>query len=267
MKDQALARALQFDDPQRRLNALREYLQAFIMRSLHESEAARAVAFVGGTALRFLEGLPRFSEDLDFSRVSAAGYEPVRWLQKLKRDLHLAGFDSTIRWIEREPVQVAWVRTAHLLAEAGLTGHAQQKLSVKVEIDIRPPAGAAIQRTLVTRHFTFVISHYDLPSLMAGKLHALLTRGYAKGRDWYDLIWYRSRRPPIEPNLALLQHALDQTQGAGRYRAADWRTLLQERLAGLDTRLLARDVQPFLERSADAALLERANLEAILALH
>ncbi len=265
MKDQALARALQFDDPQRRLNALREYLQAFIMRSLHESEAARAVAFVGGTALRFLEGLPRFSEDLDFSRVSAAGYEPVRWLQKLKRDLHLAGFDSTIRWIEREPVQVAWVRTAYLLAEAGLTGHAQQKLSVKVEIDIRPPAGAAIQRTLVTRHFTFVISHYDLPSLMAGKLHALLTRGYAKGRDWYDLIWYRSRRPPIEPNLALLQHALDQTQGAGRYRAPDWRTLLQERLAGLDTRLLARDVQPFLERSADAALLERANLEAILA--
>lgn len=267
MKDQALARALQFDDPQRRLNALREYLQAFIMRSLHESEAARAVAFVGGTALRFLEGLPRFSEDLDFSRVSAAGYQPVRWLQKLKRDLHLAGFDSTIRWIEREPVQVAWVRTAHLLAEAGLTGHAQQKLSVKVEIDIRPPAGAAIQRTLVTRHFTFVISHYDLPSLMAGKLHALLTRGYAKGRDWYDLIWYRSRRPPIEPNLALLQHALDQTQGAGRYRAADWRTLLQERLAGLDTRLLARDVQPFLERSADSALLERANLEAILAPH
>ena len=199
MKDQALALALRFDDPQRRLNALREYLQAFIMRSLHESEAGRAVAFVGGTALRFLEDLPRFSEDLDFSRVSADGYEPVRWLEKLKRDLHFAGFDSTVRWIEREPVQVAWVRTAHLLAEAGLSGHARQNLSVKVEIDTRPPAGAAIRRTLVTRHFTFVISHYDLPSLMAGKLHALLIRGYPKGRDWYDLIWYRSRRPPVEP--------------------------------------------------------------------
>ena len=153
---------MRFDDPQRRLNALREYLQAFIMRSLHESEAGRAVAFVGGTALRFLEDLPRFSEDLDFSRVSDDGYEPVRWFEKLKRDLHFAGFDSTIRWIEREPVQVAWVRTAHLLAEAGLSGHARQNLSVKVEIDIRPPAGAAVQRTLVTRQFTFVISHYDL---------------------------------------------------------------------------------------------------------
>ena len=67
--------------------------------------------------------------------------------------------------------------------------------------------------------------------------------------------------------LALLQHALDQTQGAGHYRAGEWRELLRERLAGLDTRLLARDVQPFLERSADAALLERANLKAILAPH
>ena len=259
VKDQALARALQFDVPQRRLNALREYLQAFIMRSLHESEAARAVAFVGGTALRFIEGLPRLSEDLDFSRVSAEGYEPVRWLEKLKRDLYFAGFDSAIRWIEREPVQVAWVRTARLLADAGLSGHAQQNLSVKVEIDTRPPAGATIS------HFSFVISHYDLPSLMAGKLHALLTRGYPKGRDWYDLIWYRSRRPPVEPNGQLLQHALDQTQGAGRYRAADWRTLLAARLADLDTRGLARDVRPFLERPEDAALLDRANLEASLA--
>jgi hypothetical protein len=265
VKEQALAQALRFDDPQRRLNALREYLQAFIMRSLHESEAGQAVAFVGGTALRFLEDLPRFSEDLDFSRVSVDGYKPVRWFEKLKRDLHLAGFESTIRWIEREPVQVAWVRTAHLLAEAGLSGHARQNLSVKVEIDVRPPAGAQIRRTLVTRHFTFVVIHHDLPSLFAGKLHALLTRGYPKGRDWYDLIWYRSRRPPLEPNLQLLQNALDQTHGAGRYRAADWRTLLSARLADLDIRTLARDVQPFLERREDASLLDRANLEAVLA--
>ncbi len=256
---------MRFDDPVRRLNSLREYLQAFIMRSLHESEAARSIAFVGGTALRFLEDLPRFSEDLDFSQVLTDGYDPVRWLRKLKRDLDLAGFDSTVRWIDRTPVQVAWIRTASLLAEAGLSGHREQKLSIKVEIDTRPPAGAAMQRTVITRHFTFVIRHYDLPSLMAGKLHALLTRGYPKGRDWFDLVWYRSRRPPVEPNLPLLQHALDQTQGADRYRAADWRALLRTRLADLDAAALARDVAPFLERPEDAALLERVNLEAVLA--
>ena len=233
---------MRFDDPVRRLNSLREYLQAFIMRSLHESEATRTIAFVGGTALRFLEDLPRFSEDLDFSQVLSDGYDPVRWLRKLKRDLHLAGFDSAVRWIDRTPVQV----------------------SIKVEVDTRPPAGAAMQRSVITRHFTFVIRHYDLPSLMAGKLHALLTRGYPKGRDWFDLVWYRSRRPPVEPNMRLLQHALDQSQGADRYRAADWRGLLRARLADLDAAALVRDVAPFLERPADAALLERINLEAVL---
>ena len=265
MKDRALDAALRFDDPGRRLNALREYLQAFVMRSLHESEASRAVVFVGGTALRFLEDLPRFSEDLDFSQVSSDGYEPERWLRKLKRDLHLAGFDSTVRWIDRKPVQVAWVRTASLLAEAGLSGHQEQKLSIKIEIDTRPPAGAAVRRTVVTRHFTFVIGHYDLPSLMAGKLHALLTRKYPKGRDWFDLVWYRSRRPPVAPNVELLQHALDQTQGPGRHRAGDWQRLLRTRLADLDTGVLIRDVESFLERPADIGLLERASLEAVLA--
>ena len=255
---------MRFEDPVRRLNALREYLQAFIMRSLHESEASRSIAFVGGTALRFLEDLPRFSEDLDFSRIRTDGYDPVRWLRKLRRDLDLAGFDSAVRWIDRTPVQVALIRTASLLAEAGLSGHREQKLSIKVEIDTRPPAGAAMQRSVITRHFTFVIRHHDLPSLMAGKLHALLTRGYPKGRDWFDLVWYRSRRPPVEPNLQLLQRALDQTQGAGRYRAADWLGLVRERLADLDASALARDVAPFLERPADAALLERINIEAVL---
>ena len=265
MKERALDAALRFDDPGRRLNSLREYLQAFIMRSLHESEASRSIAFVGGTALRFLENLPRFSEDLDFSRISSEDYDPVGWLRKLKRDLHLAGFDSTVRWLDRGPVQVGWIRTASLLAEAGLSGHREQKLSIKVEIDTRPPAGAAMRRSVVTRQFTFVVRHHDLPSLMAGKLHALLSRGYPKGRDWFDLVWYRSRHPPVEPNARLLQHALDQTLGAGRCRAADWRRLLRTRLADLDTGVLARDVAPFLERPADAALVERTNLDAVLA--
>ncbi len=162
MKDLALDAAMRFDDPGRRLNALREHLQAFIMRSLHESEASRALAFVGGTAVRFLENLPRFSEDLDFSRIASDEYDPVRWLGKLKRDLHLSGFDSTVRWIDRRPVQIAWIRTSSLLAEAGLSGHQEQKLSIRIEIDTRPPVGAALQRSVVTRHFTFVIRHHDL---------------------------------------------------------------------------------------------------------
>ena len=111
---------------------------------------------------------------------------------------------------------------------------------------------------------TFVLCHYTLSSLMAGKLHALITRPYPKGRDWYDLLWYRAHRPPTEPNLDLLQSALDQTQGPGRFAAEDWRSHLEDRLEQLDVEELARDVRAFLERSADRKLLTRENLEGVL---
>lgn len=54
MKDQALAIARGATDSGMAMNLLREYLQAFVLRSLHDCEAFRSLAFVGGTALRFL---------------------------------------------------------------------------------------------------------------------------------------------------------------------------------------------------------------------
>jgi hypothetical protein len=99
---------------------------------------------------------------------------------------------------------------------------------------------------------------------MAGKLHALLTRRYAKGRDWYDLIWYLSQRPAVAPNLAILQNALDQTQGADRVDARRWMEEVRSRLLVMDMKALLEDVGPFLERPQDATLITRENLLGLL---
>lgn len=264
MKEQALALVSGVTDPGQALNRLREYLQALVLRSFHECEAFRSLAFVGGTALRFLHGLPRFSEDLDFSMVSVEGYAGREWMAKVKRDLTLAGFDPEVTWNDRKTVHTGWVRVSGILHDAGLSARPNQKLAIKVEIDVRPPAGGHCERRLVTRHVTFFLQHYDLPSQLAGKLHAAITRKYAKGRDWYDLMWYLSQRPPMTPNLPLLQNALDQTQGAGRRDARSWGALVRERLATLDMQAVRDDVGPFLERPQDAALLTRDNLDELL---
>ncbi len=264
MKQEALALVRGISDPGQALNRLREYLQAFVLRSFHESEAFRPLAFVGGTALRFLHNLPRFSEDLDFSLVSADGYAGKEWMAKVKRDLTLAGFNPEVTWNDRKVVHTGWVRVAGILHDAGVSAMPAEKLAIKLEIDTRPPAGARCERRVVTRHVTFLLQYYDQPSLLAGKLHAAMTRKYAKGRDWYDLVWYLSQRPPVVPNLSLLQNALDQTQGAGRYNAPSWRELVRERLAALDLQAVCDDVSPFLERPQDAALLTRDNLEGLL---
>ena len=93
MKEHALAIAHAAKDPSLALNSLREYLQTLILRSLNECEAFRSLALRGDTALRFLYGLPRYSEDLVFSVVADTTYAGKEWLTQIKRDLTLAGFD------------------------------------------------------------------------------------------------------------------------------------------------------------------------------
>lgn len=264
MKAEALALVASIDDGATRLNRLREYVQAMVLRSLHESEAFHCLAFVGGTALRFLHRLSRFSEDLDFSLHEAAGYEPVKWMEKLKRDFSFADFDVAVKWRDRAAVNSAWIGVGGVLHEAGLAAMPDQKLSIKLEIDTRPPPGAVTEGSIVDRYMMFAIRHYDLPSLMSGKLHAITTRGYTKGRDWYDFVWYRAQRPQIEPNLALLQNALDQTEGKGKCDASDWKSLVADRIDRLDIDAVVDDVRPFLEHAQEAALLTRDGFRSLL---
>lgn len=264
MKERALDIANATEDPVQRMNVLREYVQSSVLRSLHECQAFQCLSFVGGTALRFLYDLQRYSEDLDFSLESPAGYEPKDWLGKLRRDLGFAGFDAEVTWNDRKPVHTGWVRVAGILSEAGLSPIPGQKLSVKAEIDTRPPQGARTENRIVNRHFLIAFRHHDLPSLMSGKVHALIARSYAKGRDWYDLVWYGTRTPPVEPNQQLLQAALDQTEGVGAHDAARWREMVLKVLCELDVRAIRNDVAPFLETPTDANLLSESNLRRVL---
>lgn len=264
MKEHLITLVRAAPDRGQALNIMREYLQAVVLRSFHDSEAFRCLAFVGGTALRFLHSLPRFSEDLDFSLVSAEGYAGQEWMAKVKRDLALAGFTPEVTWNERKTVHTGWVRLRGLLHDAGLSPLVNEKLAIKVEVDTRPPAGGRCERQIVTRHVSFLLQYHDAPSLMAGKVHALLTRRYAKGRDWYDLVWYLSQRPPVAPNMALLQNALDQTQGSDRTDARRWMQAVANRLLETDVKALGDDVGPFLERPQDAALITRENLLGLL---
>jgi predicted nucleotidyltransferase component of viral defense system len=264
VKETALNLVSGVSDPSSKLNLLREYVQAMVLRSLHESEAFVGLAFVGGTALRFVHGLPRFSEDLDFSLENGNTYAPERWMKKIKNDLQLSGFKAKVSWNDSSTVHKSWIKVAGLLKDAGLAVMPEQNLSITLEIDSKPPAGATSETGIVNRHVLLSLRYYDLPSLMAGKVHALITRKYPKGRDWYDLIWYRAMQPPVEPNLTQLQNALDQTQGEGVFNAASWQTGLVDKVRSLDCSVLANDVRNFLEHPAESALLAEDNICSLL---
>ena len=261
MKEEAIRFAQRTGDPTGKLNMLREYVQAQALRSFHESRAFEALSFVGGTALRFLFDLPRYSEDLDFSLEIRQSYAPEAWMAKLKRDLMFQNFDVEISWNSTKPIHTGWIRIAGIMKDAGLSARPEQKLTIKIEIDINPPPGAVTMIRLVNRHALFAVRHHDLPSFMAGKLNALITRPFTKGRDWYDAVWYLSKTPPIEPNEAMLRSALAQF---GITLTDDWRSLIREKLQDIDFDAVRADVGPFLERPEEADYLTKEYLEHLL---
>jgi predicted nucleotidyltransferase component of viral defense system len=245
---------------------VREYLQARLLQSLQDRGAFNTWVFQGGTALRFLYSMPRFSEDLDFALVESG--MPVDFrdhVTNTNRVFAAEGYEVGLRIQDARTVQSALVGFKGLLFELGLSAHASETLSIKVEIDSHPPAGAKVVSTIVRRHVILNLRHHDKASLLAGKLHAFLARRYVKGRDLYDLLWYLSDRTWPEPNLELLNNALAQTAWHGPHVTAEnWRPLVARRVETLEWNRVVADVEPFLERSADIALLTRENLIALL---
>jgi len=264
MKEEAIELVSKIDDSGRRLNALREYMQVLVLHSLHECEAFKCLSFVGGTALRFLYNLPRFSEDLDFSLLSGKNYDVEKWMLKIKRDFILAGFNVSISLNTQKPVHSGWIRVRGILEETGLAAMQNQNLSIKLEVDTNPPKDARTENHVIERHRMFAVRCHDLPSLMAGKLRAIMTRKYQKGRDWYDFLWFLTRQPPVEPNPVFLQNSLNQAKGSVSFHGSDWKKLISEKIHSINFNYIRKDVAPFLEHPEEAAFITRENLLSVL---
>jgi hypothetical protein len=202
--------------PAQGLNVAREYLQALILESMQHAGAMVPLAFHGGTALRFLFGILRYSEDLDFALEREPKlYDFRTFLRTVKGNLLTQGYQLELKVNDRKTVHSALIRFPGLLFDLGLSPHRDQVLSIKIEIDTHPPAGAVLATSLIRRHLLLRLQHHDPASLLAGKIHAILQRPYVKGRDLYDLLWYLSDRAWPSPNLVLLGNALGQTGWVG----------------------------------------------------
>ena len=235
----------------------REYLQARILLALQDHGAFTDWAFRGGTALRFLYRLPRYSEDLDFSLVTPGGDARFeRLMRALRNDLAAEAYAVEVTVRTRTAVASGLVRFRGLLHEAGLSPHAGEVLRIRIDMDTNPPAGATTETRLIRRFGMLNLLHYDRASLFAGKLHAVLARGYTKGRDLYDLAWYLSDPGWPAPNLTLLNNALRQTGWTGPAATPDtWRELIADKLRAVDWQAARQDVTPFLERAEEVRLV------------
>ncbi len=269
MKEELLRLAKSEKSPLAARNLAREYLQALILQSLQRAGAMIMLAFHGGTALRFLYSLPRYSEDLDFAlERSSERYDFRAFLKNIRSDLETQGYAVELKVNDQKTVHSAFVRFPGLPYDLNLTPHRDEILAVRIEVDTNPPAGAGLETSLIRRHVLLNLQHHDQASLLSGKLHAILQRPYLKGRDLYDLTWYLSDKNWPPPNLVLLNHALMQTNWDGPNLTVEkWRQVVYARLESISWEQALEDARPFLAATEELALLTRENILQLLMPH
>lgn len=243
------------------VHALREILQEVALLGLWRSKFFEHAAFYGGTALRILHGLDRFSEDMDFSLLRpSSDFTLADYGGALAREVNSFGFNVVFE--ERQKRHDSAIESAFLKANTyqqmiaievgeGLLRdtHPFEKLKIRLEVDTAPPPGFDTETRHLLRPIPFAVRVYALPDLFAGKLHAVLCRKWktrVKGRDWYDLVWYAGRYPQVR-----LKHLEMRMRQSGDYDADGPVTLevlrshLRNAIESLDVEQARREVAPF----------------------
>ena len=236
---------------QEREHALREVMQEIALAGLHRGGFFDKAAFYGGTCLRIFHGLPRFSEDLDFSLLAPDRQFTLEpYFDAMRGEFAAFGFEVTITAHAKSvdsAVVSAFVKQGTSIHEVQVRG--QRMLKIKFEVDTDPPPGFAIEERLQVQPYSFYAKCYALPDLHAGKMHALLFRKWknrVKGRDWFDFEWYVRNAIPL--NLAYLATRAQQSGDWSRpaMDTAEFQRLLQQRIETLDIEQSRGDVRPFL---------------------
>ncbi|SPD72976.1 conserved hypothetical protein [uncultured Desulfobacterium sp.] len=242
------------------VNALREILQNMALLGLWRSKFFEHAAFYGGTALRVLYGLDRYSEDLDFSLLRPdESFSLGVYGDSIRREISSFGFHVEFEGLKKgkNAIESAFLKAntyrelIMIEADRDLTGefHPAKKLKIKLEVDTIPPGGFETETRYILQPIPFFVRVYRLPDLFAGKLHAILCRRWktrVKGRDWYDLVWYAARYP--EFRISHLESRMRQT---GDYRSEEPLTadklqhLLMEAVDALDVEKARREAGPF----------------------
>ena len=254
------------DNVEEKKNALKEIVQEVALCGLSRAGFFKNVAFYGGTALRIFYGLDRFSEDLDFSLIEPnENFELQKYFSSLEKELSSLGMHFSVE--EKVKTHDSAIKSAflkgntkeHILSIYGtdLNINSNEVIKIKFEIDTNPPPLATFENKYRLLPSPYQVKLYDMPSLFAGKLHAVICRSWGnriKGRDLYDYVFYLANNAAV--NLPHLRARLEDTgvlTEKDTFELKELQTMLKERFATIDFEQAKQDVLPFV---ADKSKLE-----------
>lgn len=243
------------------LSSLREIMQEITLASLSRTDFFEKAAFYGGTALRIFHGLPRFSEDLDFSLTKPdPDFSLQHYFSAIEEEFLALGMTVSLREKDKtlvSPIDSAFLKTETIWQELILEDIVSQlgvksnrNVKIKIEVDRKPPLGFSTEEKLLLKPFSFYTKCFTLSSLFAGKVHALLFRKWknrVKGRDWYDLEWYIRKGVPLD-----LQHFAARAKDTQDWHedsitAIQVLDLLHQKIDAVSFPAIKEDVQRFIK--------------------
>ncbi len=254
------------------INALKEIFQEIALLGLYRSDFFSKAAFYGGTALRILYGLNRFSEDMDFTLLTKnESFNIEHYFKNIKDEFSAFGIEVILnKKIKNDPknkIASAFIKNDTLIhtlefKEDNLRKivgdvYSGKKLKIKIEVDTSPPLRYATEVKTILFPVTFNIVSMTLPNLFAGKMHAVLFRNWrnrVKGRDWFDFEWFVKQN--IHLNLTHLQERMLESSNLGINQNLDekyFKEMVYNRIDNLNVEQAKQEVKPFIK---DSSVLE-----------
>lgn len=248
------------DTADEKKNALKEVVQEAALCGLSRAGFFKNAAFYGGTALRIFYGLDRFSEDLDFSLIAPdTDFRLQRYFSGLESELASLGLRFFIE--EKQKTADSAIKSAFLKGNTkehilniyhvqNVYINPEEVIKIKFEIDTKPPAFAQFENKYRLLPAPYQVKLYDMPSLFAGKLHAVICRAWknrVKGRDLYDYVFYLSKQAKV--NLPHLQARLESSgawDGGTPLTKEALLEMLNRRFDTIDFDQAGQDVLPFI---------------------
>lgn len=245
------------------INALKEIIQEIVLSGLSRGNFFNEAAFYGGTALRIFYNLDRFSEDLDFALLEPnKNFDINKYFNYIEKELKAYGINLNITAKEKSfdsNITSSFLKgnTLELILkffpseEEHKYDYILKKLKIKLEVDINPPMGATYEDKYKLLPSPHQIKLYDKESLLAGKIHAILCRGWSdrvKGRDLYDYIFFLASDTKV--NLELLKNKLIESnyiKENDEFDINELKKILINKFEKIDYSKAIEDVKPFIK--------------------
>ena len=232
---------------QQKRNAIFEVNQQVILAGLYNGGFFDVAAFYGGTCLRIFHGLQRFSEDMDFSLLAPGDkFDFTKYFQPIIDEFAIVGREVEIK--KKDKKSFGKVESAFLKDNTdvyNVSFQTDKSIKIKIEVDTQPSLNFRTEQKLLLQPHSFMTRCFTLPDLFAGKMHALVYRGWknrVKGRDWYDFEWYVRHNVPLD--FAHLAERVRQFNNE-EIRQEAFMNQLKDRLASANINQVKSDVLPF----------------------